>query len=175
MSSKLQFGSFIRPSTYVCTSLSLNAHTYIYIHRESERDREYRSDSGKRERRAVSIFDKASRRIGRMKASSTSVLELESRKPTRRRPSTRAELKSPFCRAKSAPKRREWSLFSFVSTSLLQLTSFSPGCEEDGRSGDDFSGAGSEASAVFSFPAIFSERRSWTGWCVLCFHFSRVF
>lgn len=80
----------------------------------------YRSDSGTRERRAVSSLDKASRRIGGMKARSTSFWERESRKPMRRRESRCAELKSSLSRARSAPNSREWSRFKLESTSFLQ-------------------------------------------------------
>lgn len=85
----------------------------------------YRSDSWTRARRAESSLDTVSRRMGRVKASSTSEWEWESRKPRSRSERTWAAAKSRFSRQSSAPKSSECRRFRFWSTSFLQHIFFS--------------------------------------------------
>lgn len=64
----------------------------------------YRSERGVREALAESSLERASRRIGRVNASSTAERDWESRKPTSPRTRACAKSKSPLSRAASPPR-----------------------------------------------------------------------
>lgn len=113
-----------------------------------------------------------SRRIGRMKASSTSVLVWESRKPSRRSPRMWAVVKSLLSTAISAPKRREWSLFRLWSTSIRQ---HGLSCSSGLAIVTSTDGDGDGDNEGYFFPAIYWWWKDYLSYSVLTFSIIYLF